>query len=206
MEKRPQQERSKARVEKILLTTGELLRDIGYEALSTKQVAARAGLPVGTIYQFFPNKDALVQALVARLQEDVEQLAQELASVEATRLQDLGPFIARLVDGIAAIQGRSAGFVCLFAGSPVNSEFEGLVSGLRDSLLQQVERALKDAAPHLTARSLSQTLIIMSEITRGIIAQFDRAEPAERAALIEELKTALTAYVNVKVRAAVDAS
>lgn len=200
MEKQPQQERSKARVQKILHVTGELLRDIGYEALSTKQIAARAGVPVGTVYQFFPNKEAVVQALVTRFQEDVAALSERLAAFDASRAQDLGGFIALLVDGIAEIQGRSAGFVCLFAGSTVNMEFETLASALRTGLMEQMERVLRQAAPHLTPKERRQTLGIMAEITRGMIAQFDRAQPAERAALIEELKLVLTAYANVKLR------
>lgn len=198
VEKKPQQERSKARVEKILEVAGELLREAGYESLSTKQIASRAGVPIGTIYQFFSNRDAVVEALVARFQQDIGGLTQELAAFEPHTQEELSEFIGRLVDGIADIQARSAGFVCLFAGSAVNEKFEAMAGTLRQSLNAQIDRALRCAAPGLHRQERSQTLVTLAEITRGIIARFDRAKPGQRAALIEELKLVLNAYLGAK--------
>lgn len=198
IEKKPQQERSKARVEKILEVAGELLREAGYEALSTKQIAARAGVPIGTIYQFFPNKEAVVESLVTRFQQDIGGLTQELGAFDPRTQDELAEFIGRLVDGIAEIQARSAGFVCLFAGSAVNEEFEAMAARLRQDLNAQIDRALRCAAPGLSRQERTQTLVTLAEITRGIIAQFDRAKPGQRAALIDELKLVLNAYLGAK--------
>lgn len=62
----PRQVRSRAMVEAILEATVRVLLARGYDRTSTIAVAERAGVSVGSLYQYFPNKEALVAALVER--------------------------------------------------------------------------------------------------------------------------------------------
>ena len=64
--KTPIQARSTASVEAILDATLQVLLDVGKERLTTTRVALRAGVSVGTLYQYFPNKSALLQAALKR--------------------------------------------------------------------------------------------------------------------------------------------
>jgi AcrR family transcriptional regulator len=64
--RQPMQRRSIERVVRLLDTCAALLDEVGYEALTTREVARRAGVPVGTLYQFFTDKQALVRALATR--------------------------------------------------------------------------------------------------------------------------------------------
>lgn len=64
--KKPRQARSKATVDAILDATAQVLVKDGYEAASTNRVAERAGVSVGSVYQYFPNKESLVGELVDR--------------------------------------------------------------------------------------------------------------------------------------------
>jgi AcrR family transcriptional regulator len=79
--KSPVQARSTASVDAILQATVQVLLDIGKERLTTTRVASRAGVSVGTLYQYFPNKSALLQAALKRhldgVTEAVEQVCQE---------------------------------------------------------------------------------------------------------------------------------
>jgi AcrR family transcriptional regulator len=67
----PVQARSAASVAAILEATVQVLLDTGKERLTTTRVAARAGVSVGTLYQYFPNKSALLQAVVRRHLDEV---------------------------------------------------------------------------------------------------------------------------------------
>jgi len=68
--KRPRQQRSKRMVESILAAAAKILIEDGYESLSTGQVAKRAGVSIGSLYQYFPNKEAIIAELVRKLTID----------------------------------------------------------------------------------------------------------------------------------------
>ena len=64
--RRPVQRRSLERFERMLDACAQLLDEVGYDELTTSQVAKRAGVPIGTLYQFFEGKQALTRALARR--------------------------------------------------------------------------------------------------------------------------------------------
>lgn len=88
------QKRSKATVEALLDATARVLTREGYDRASTNRIAATAGVSVGSLYQYFPNKEALVAALVARHNREMLQLLRdalkEVASLDlATAMREL---------------------------------------------------------------------------------------------------------------------
>src|ERR1700723_2508993 len=64
--KKPRQERSHATVEVILSATARVLCSTGYDRASTNRIALAAGVSIGSLYQYFPSKEALVASLVER--------------------------------------------------------------------------------------------------------------------------------------------
>lgn len=80
------QQRSRATVEAMLDATARVLVAEGYDRASTNRIAAVAGVSIGSLYQYFPNKEALVGALVARHTREMLQLLrdslQEVASLD----------------------------------------------------------------------------------------------------------------------------
>jgi AcrR family transcriptional regulator len=67
----PKQGRSKALVDALLEAAARILVRDGWGALTTNRVAAEAGVSVGSLYQYYPHKDAIVAALVERLGDDM---------------------------------------------------------------------------------------------------------------------------------------
>jgi AcrR family transcriptional regulator len=91
--KRPRQDRARTTVEAILEATARLLVQRGFDQLTTNAVAEQAGVSIGSLYQYFPNKEALVADLIERhVEERRATMAAELGRVatlparEATRL------------------------------------------------------------------------------------------------------------------------
>ncbi len=64
--KKPNQDRAKATVEAILTATARVLIKDGYDGASTNRIAAAAGVSIGSLYQYFPSKEALVGTLLDR--------------------------------------------------------------------------------------------------------------------------------------------
>lgn len=92
--KAPRQDRAQITVEALLQATAELLDERGYGALTTNHVAQRAGVSIGSLYQYFPGKEALCHALAERhfqryAQLYVERLATLARAPVETQVREL---------------------------------------------------------------------------------------------------------------------
>lgn len=91
--KEPKRERGKLRVAALLNAGGELFAEKGYEATTMTEIAQRAGASIGSLYQFFPSKDALAEALflryAARIGEKFEEILESAPKINAVQLADL---------------------------------------------------------------------------------------------------------------------
>jgi AcrR family transcriptional regulator len=86
--KKASQSRSRALVETLLEATARILVKEGFDKASTNHIAAKAGVSIGSLYQYFPSKEALVMAVMERhRQEVVETVRGALAEVAALPLE-----------------------------------------------------------------------------------------------------------------------
>jgi AcrR family transcriptional regulator len=87
--RQPVQERSRRRVERILTAAIELLDEGGSDAVTTRAIAARADVPVATLYQFFPNREAILEeVLLDYLDHRDNEAAHALSTIEASTVAD----------------------------------------------------------------------------------------------------------------------
>ncbi|MFG2773415.1 TetR family transcriptional regulator [Streptomyces sp. NPDC048350] len=112
----PVQQRSAERLARILDACAELLDETGYEQLSTRAVAARAGVPIGSVYRFFGNKRAMADALAHRnLDRYAERIGARLAA--AGRV-DAYSAIDSVLDEYIAMKRTVPGFALVDFGVP----------------------------------------------------------------------------------------
>lgn len=79
----PVQERSKQRVEEIVAAATELLFEQGADALTTRAIAARSGIPVATIYRYFADRDAIMIAFIEKQMQEMDKaVAESLMNLE----------------------------------------------------------------------------------------------------------------------------
>lgn len=102
--RKPRQERSRYKVELILEATLRLLEKQGLDGLTTNAVAAAAGVSIGTLYQYFPNKDAILDRLADR--EMAEMSTRVMAVMEDAAIATAQTRIAAIVRAVAASYGR----------------------------------------------------------------------------------------------------
>ncbi|MGW0521401.1 TetR family transcriptional regulator [Crossiella sp. NPDC003009] len=118
LRRRPVQQRSAQRVERMLDACAELVAELGYDGVTTTLIAERAGVAVGSLYQFFPDKRAVVQALTMRnLDRFLSQVLERLAEVELAHWWDV---VDRAFDVYIAMHREVPGFRKVHFGDAVD--------------------------------------------------------------------------------------
>lgn len=98
MRKQPRQVRSRQMVERIVAAGRSVLVEDGYDAFSTNRVAAAAGVSPGSLYQYFPDKTAILDVVVDRYSEET---AERVAAAMSDRLGGTGLSVVRdIVDAL----------------------------------------------------------------------------------------------------------
>jgi AcrR family transcriptional regulator len=189
--RQPVQERSKRRVERILAAAMELLEADGADAVTTRAIAERADVPVATVYQFFPNRDAILSEI---LLEHLDQRdADGMAILSALTPRSLSEVVHALFDFHYDHMRAHPQLVTLH----YNSLARGLLAdpGLRraefadalHSALLAWRLLLPDTDPLVTT--------VAVELGNRLLEVAHRAGPAGDRAVLAEGARALTAYL-----------
>ncbi|MEU8826357.1 TetR/AcrR family transcriptional regulator [Streptomyces sp. NPDC048636] len=118
LRRNPVQRRSAERLGRILDACAELLDEISYERLSTRAVAERANVPIGSVYRFFSDKRAMAEALAHRnLDEYAERITRRLA--EAAPDSGWREAMDVVVDEYLAMKRGAPGFALIEFGFPL---------------------------------------------------------------------------------------
>ena len=139
--KSPVQARSAASVDAILHATIQVLLQVGKERLTTTRVAFRAGVSVGTLYQYFPNKRALLQAALKRHLEAVRETVERVcAEQKGNSLEQMGTALVSAF--LRAKMNDAKGSVALYS---VSSDVDGA------KILQQIGVRINKAIVEMLA-------------------------------------------------------
>lgn len=122
----PSQQRGRERVERILTVATELIARNGSDALRMGEIVEKADVSFGSLYQYFPDKTAIIRVLAERFNEQGRQCVEdELLAIKGT--SDLQAGLGRIVDG----------YYAMFLGEPVMRDIWHATQA--DKLLQQVD-------------------------------------------------------------------
>ncbi|MYZ36114.1 MULTISPECIES: TetR/AcrR family transcriptional regulator [unclassified Streptomyces] len=207
----PVQQRSTERLARILDACAELLDEMGYEQLSTRAVAARAGVPIGSVYRFFGNKRAMADALARRnLDSYAESVGERLAPLDA---RDWHGAIDAVLDEYLAMRRTVPGFALVDFGAqlPLGTRAAArdpaadAASGSADPAdpdsdpgLRVVGRLTGLLAAHLgraPTEALHRTVLVAVEATDALLQLAFRTDPAGDPAIVAETRELLRAYL-----------
>lgn len=187
----PQRQRGRMRVAALMQSAARVFADKGFDAATMTEIAALAGAPIGSLYQFFPSKKVLADALLERYGEMIEaglgDLESRAAGLSATALADA------MLDLIAGLrQETSAAFVLLDAHSDWSvrrAEIRRTSRRLITSILKAREPLLSPALVESMAVVLLQNMRAMAAL---IAAQGDEADPGA----LQELRDMTRLYLS----------
>jgi AcrR family transcriptional regulator len=172
----PVQGRSVARVQRMLDACAELVDEVGYEGLTTTLLAERANVAIGSVYQFFPDKRAIVQALTLRnLEAYVHRLSVRFTEVEFDHWWD---GVDASIDEYISMHRSVPGFRTLHFGDVVDL--------------------------HLLDEEQDNNAVISDQIARLLIAQFGLPDTARLRFVLGVAVEAADALIKLAFRRAQD--
>jgi AcrR family transcriptional regulator len=187
--KEPKRERGKQRVAALIDAGAELFAEKGYEATTMTEIASRAGAAIGSLYQFFPSKEALAEALFDRF---AERWAASFAQVEA---KAPGRSARELAD--LFIDHKLRQRTDRDAAIALSSAVAGIVERrkpLGDALRGRIAAILRAANPALDEDEAAAAAVIVNQVMKMIPALAATAdERAEK--LLGEARKLLALYI-----------
>ncbi|MFI7387955.1 TetR family transcriptional regulator [Streptomyces sp. NPDC049813] len=187
----PVQQRSAERLGRILDACARLLDEAGYDELSTRTVATRADVPIGSVYRFFGNKRAMVDALAQRnLERYAERVAERLTAIAA---DDWRGAMDTVLDEYLAMKRTAPGFALVDFGTqiPVGDPGADPNHRVADTLTGLL-------APHLGRTpddALRRAFLVAVEAADALVRLAFRLDPAGDERIIEETRQLLRGYL-----------
>lgn len=201
----PRQQRSKDRVEAMLDVALELVVEQGADALAMRELARRAGVQIGSIYQYFPSKAAVLRELAERNLQRVRELL--AGTVEQLFRDHRGrptprQAVQRVVDAYIAHYRDQPAAMAVWAGAQADP-------GLRELDVEDTRRTARFLVAPLgrilrrdDEEAVYALALLMTEITGSAARLALSVESPLREQLVEDLKTMLAATLEAERRKA----
>jgi AcrR family transcriptional regulator len=196
--KQPRQKRGERRVAALLAAAAGVFAETGYRAATMSSIAEKAGAPIGSLYQFFPSKEAVAEGLLFRYLGEMSALWEELD--ERLPTIDLKEFAHELiVHHIEFVRGRPAftelvEATSLFSRPSVRFEARAIFT-------RNVQRFLQVFAPSMPAERLRQVADVTVQLAKAANALNRHVSRRDTKAVMEEMEYVLTSYLQNRLAA-----
>ena len=195
MRRQPQQKRSRERVEKILDAAAEIFAEIGYDAATTHDIANRAETAIGSLYQFFPDKLAIFQALELRHLERVREMTAKVYTPETAKLpleESIDKIMKSSIDLIQQPTSRVV-FLQFFTERKILKTF------VDDSLTWEIIRLWAKLFhwrnPNLSLEFCELLAQVCVNAGNTLLVIALRSDPQRREAIYQQIRSLLLAYL-----------
>jgi AcrR family transcriptional regulator len=191
--KLPTHERGRKRVEAILDAAALLFADQGFDAVTMETIAARSETAIGSLYQFFPSKRSVFEAIaersLARSRATFELLAGATASMPWPELVDA------MVDGFALLHAADPAFRAVITNFQLYGLYAEADTALHALIVEQIATRMKDVAPQLTSarRALVSEMVVSTVASLLFLSQ--RHPPKIARGMREETKRLVRSYL-----------
>ncbi|WP_377269107.1 TetR/AcrR family transcriptional regulator [Peterkaempfera sp. SMS 1(5)a] len=191
---RKRQARGEKRITELLDAAGQVFAEHGYSATTTNAIAARAGVSPGSLYQYFPNKEAIAEALAERYAARAHATQLILEDPELPGMP-LPAILDRVVDPTVVFHCEDPAVHVLLAGPDSPARLHAVHSPLHEAMLSRIATLLRALAPGLTEARVEQTALVTVGVFKGLLPLVLAAPEEHRPALVHELKLVLLGYL-----------
>ncbi|MFG3205413.1 TetR/AcrR family transcriptional regulator [Streptomyces sp. NPDC048192] len=191
---RRRQARGERRIVQLLEAAARVFCTTGYTAASTNAIAREAGVSPGTLYQFFPNKEAIAIELGDRLVHEMrETYGQALAPVDPATPLEVA--VGSAVDRFIAFNTERPVFFALLHGPDIPGRMAEAHDQLHATIAGRIEDLLASLMPGASPADVTRTAHVCLAVYKSGLELILAHEGAERAAYVQEIKDVLIRYL-----------
>lgn len=194
LRRKPQQERSRQMVERIIAAGQAVLLRDGYEKASTNRVAQEAGISPGSLYQYFPDKESILTPVIDRYSDE---LSTQLTAVLAERLDLPGRELVRAtLEGLLDVLAENVEFLRLVVDELPRAQFGPKVAAMEQRVGDLISAYLVLQKPAARVHDPSTAAWILVRTVEHLSVQYVLERPAiPRERFVEEMAALILGYV-----------
>ncbi|MGP0090028.1 MAG: TetR/AcrR family transcriptional regulator [Xanthobacteraceae bacterium] len=193
MPRPPSQNRSRARVERILNSAAALLAEAGGEKITVRALAAHSGVSLGTIYQFFEDIEAVRAAVTERTYADLRSVLEDRLTEEAAHTSP-GGFFCTLIDLIGELQRRHPQMGCLVHTDYADGFRGAFAMELREFVAAHIRSTFARAFPQMGEEDRDRRLEVLQSAMLGALQVMPSRHDASRAEHLRQTKVLVSLY------------
>ncbi|MCT9005113.1 TetR family transcriptional regulator [Streptomyces rhizosphaerihabitans] len=191
---RRRQARGERRIAQLLEAAASVFCRSGYTGASTNAIAREAGVSPGTLYQFFPNKEAIAVGLSDQLLEHWAQSHGQALAPENIGLP-LDRMLDAILDPLIAFNVENPAFAVLMHGPDTPGAIIEEIGTVHCTLLARVEEMIATRLPDMPSDERTRTANMALHLFKAGLTLIMSHEGAERDAYVAELKTVMHRYL-----------
>ena len=180
-------------MERILDTAEQVFAEVGFGSATTNQIAQQAGTSIGSLYEFFPNKEALARALAERYIARIAPVYDALLVDEPAL--DGGELINRIVESLDRYFREHPGAVPLLNGRLTSPELVAAGERLQGALVAGIDRLLANRRPDVIAEHRVTVAAVIAEVTRSMLVMADQVPLSRRRVIVRETERLVVGYL-----------
>ena len=180
----------------ILEASRQLFEELGYARATTNRIAERAGVSIGTLYQYFPNKGALLHTLGEEHHREVHGVVADAVTRLADPATDLAQGLRSMLEGLVGLHETRPGLHRILA-EEVESGLAGRKRAEEAEHFSRIVAALLRARPEVEVRDpdLAARLVVHTVEAVARWLGHEAPEELDRQAAIAELVVMLNGYL-----------
>jgi AcrR family transcriptional regulator len=195
MRRQPRQARSQERVNQILDVAEQLFIASGYDATTTNAIAVHANVPIGSLYQFFPDKAAILQALAMRYTELLHQRFIELHVADIAMLP-LSIYVDQIIDTTDQFFADHPGYHAIFMQlQGTVPELEAIETAADEQLIHDLATFLAQYNPTLDAADYEAIAFVLVKAIGNLLWLSLSQDQRLRQRLVTETKRLTLSYL-----------
>lgn len=190
----PTQRRSRERVERILSTATELIAEKGSEGMRMSELAAEAGISIGSLYQYFPDKASIVRTLAERFNAEgrrcVEALLADVGDAESLRRA-----LDQVVDGYYAMFRAEPVMRDIWSGVQADKDLQELDEADLQAHAAMLSQALAKVRPAMDDEDRERTAVLIMHLICSTVRLAITRDDREGEALVAAFKRTALQHV-----------